>query len=465
MIFVPVVERPGEFQRVTSLRERIMSGQATRREFIKQGGALSAAFWVTGPVAFADSKSPMERLNFACIGVQGKGSSDTDSAGTYGNVIALCDIDDVRLDAKAKKFPKAKKYNDYRKMLADLGNKIDAVTVSTPDHTHAPASIRAMRMGKHCFCQKPLTHSVYEARLMRQVAREKKVATQMGNQGTSLDGLRDAVEIVRAGGIGDVREVHVWTNRSGRFWKQAMPRPKATPPVPNNVHWYLWLGSAPDRPYHPIYHPFSWRGWLDFGTGALGDMACHTANMAVMALDLFDPITVEAQSSGVVADETYPAWSIITYQFAKRGKRPPVKLVWYDGGKRPPRDLVAGSNVRMPSSGSILVGDKGTLYSPNDYGARFFLLPKEKFADYKKPEPTLARSPGHFKEFAIACQGGPAAMSNFDYASRLTETMILGNVALRVGKKIHWDARNMRVTNAPEAAQYIKTAYRPGFEL
>jgi len=442
-----------------------MSGHATRRDFIKHSGALSAAFWVTGPVAFADSKSPLERLNFACIGVQGKGSSDTNSAGTYGNVIAICDIDDKRLDAKAKQFPKAKKYNDYRKMLDDLGKNIDAVTVSTPDHTHAPASIRAMRMGKHCFCQKPLTHTVYEARLMRQVAKENKVATQMGNQGTSHDGLRDAVEIVRAGAIGNVREVHVWTNRSGRFWKQAIPRPQATPPVPNNVHWYLWLGSAPDRPYHPIYHPFAWRGWLDFGTGALGDMACHTANMAVMALDLFDPIAVEAQSSGVVANETYPAWSIITYEFGKRGKLPPAKLVWYDGGKRPPRDLVAGSNVKMPSSGSILVGDKGTLYSPNDYGAKFFLLPKEKFADYKKPAPTLPRSPGHFKEFAIACQGGPAAMSNFDYASRLTETMILGNVALRVGKKIQWDAANMRVTNAPEAAQYIKSAYRPGFQL
>ena len=442
-----------------------MSGQTTRRGFIKHTGALSAAFWVTGPAAFADSKSPMERLNFACIGVQGKGSSDTNSAGTYGNVIALCDIDDERLNKKAREFPKAKKYNDYRKMLDDLDKDIDAVTVTTPDHTHAPASIRAMRMGKHCFCQKPLTHSVYEARLMRQVAKEHKVATQMGNQGTSLDGLREAVEIVRAGGIGTVREVHVWTNRAGRFWKQAMGRPTATPPVPNNVHWYLWLGSSPDRPYHPIYHPFSWRGWLDFGTGALGDMACHTANMAVMALDLFDPIAVEAQSSGVVDNETYPTWSVITYEFAQRGKRPPVKLVWYDGGKRPPQDLVAGSNVKMPSSGSILVGDKGTLYSPNDYGARFQLLPKEKFAAYKKPAQTLPRSPGHFKEFAIACQGGPAAMSNFDYASRLTETMILGNVALRVGRKIQWDAKNMRVTNAPEAAQYIKTAYRPGFGL
>lgn len=439
-----------------------MARGTSRRDFLKQSAAVGTAFWVSGTNAWAEPRSPLEKINFACIGVDGKGSSDSDSAGSHGNVVALCDIDDNRLNKKAlKAFPDAAKFNDYREMLDKMGDKIDAVTVSTPDHSHAPASIMAMRMGKHCFCQKPLTWSVAEARLMRETAAQYNVATQMGNQGTSHDGLREAVELIRAGGIGDVKEVHVWTNRP--VWAQGTGRPSETPDCPKHIHWNLFLGPAPERPYHPAYHPFEWRGWLDFGTGALGDMACHTANMAVMALDLFDPTSVVAESSGIVENETYPKDSKIRFEFPARGDLSPVTMFWYDGGRLPAKELVHGED--MPDSGSILVGTKGTLYSPNDYGAKFVLLPKEDFADYKKPAPTLPRSPGHFKEFAIACAGGEPAMSNFDYAGRLTETILLGNVAMRVGQKIEWDAKNMKVTNLPEANKFLSREYREGWKL
>lgn len=463
-----------------------MSQKSTRRDFVKQSAALGTAWWVGSQnlISAEKEKSPVERLNFACIGVEGKGSSDTDSAGKSGNVVALCDIDDRRLEKKAARYPNAKKYNDYRKMLDEMGDEIDAVTVSTPDHSHAPASLRAMRMGKHCFCQKPLTWSVEEARAMRETSAKHKVATQMGNQGTAHSGLRDAVELVRAGVIGDVKEVHVWTNRP--IWPQGAGRPTESQPIPSHVHWDLFLGPAQERPYHSAYHPFKWRGWLDFGTGALGDMACHTANMAVMALDLYDPISVVAETSGIVENETYPKWSTIKTEFGARvsadgSKLPPATLFWYDGGKMAPKELLPSREEfreifgkrKAPSSGSLLVGTKGSMYSPNDYGAEFALLPKEKFENLETPKQTLPRLPGgtgdinfaHFQEFAAACKGGPAAMSNFDYAGRLTETMILGNVAMRAGEKLEWDAKNMKVTNVASANKFVYRDYRAGFEI
>ncbi|MEX0724881.1 MAG: Gfo/Idh/MocA family oxidoreductase [Planctomycetaceae bacterium] len=438
-----------------------MSRKSTRRDFFKQTTAIGAALWVGGNTAWTQPSSSLEKLNFASIGVGNKGNSDSTDAGTHGNLIAICDIDDNHLLKKSVEFPKAEKFNDYAEMLDKLGDKIDAVTVTTADHSHARASIMAMKLGKHCFCQKPLTWSVYEARAMRSIAAEMKVATQMGNQGTADNGFRESVEIIQSGAIGPVKEVHVWTNRP--VWPQGEGRPTETPPIPKHVHWDLFLGPAPERPYHPIYHPFKWRGWIDFGTGALGDMACHTANMAVMALNLFDPLTVEAQSSGIVDGETFPSNSLITYEFGERGDRPPVKMVWYDGGQLPPKELLYGEE--MTSSGLLLIGEKGSLYTPNDYGSARVLLPKEQFVDFKSPEPTLARSPGHFTEWVVACTSGPPAMSNFDYAGRLTETILLGNVAMRAGKKIEWDAENMECTNAPEANQYITREYRSGFEL
>jgi predicted dehydrogenase len=459
-----------------------MSHKTTRRDFVKQSAALGTAWWVGSQSVWSAEKerSPLEQLNFACIGVGGKGSSDTDSANKAGNVIALCDVDNRQLGKKGSRISKAERFNDYREMFEKLGDKIDAVTVSTPDHSHAPASVRAMKMGKHCFCQKPLTWSVYEARTMRELAAEMKVATQMGNQGTAHSGLREAVEVIRGGLIGDVHEVHIWTNRP--IWPQGTGRPQEVQPVPDHVSWDLFLGPAQDRPYHSAYHPFKWRGWLDFGTGALGDMACHTANTAVMALDLFDPISVDVETSGIVENETYPKWSIIKTEFGSRvnplgDKLVPTTMFWYDGGKIPSKEVMPSKEQlkgkKVSNSGSLMVGSKGTFYSPNDYGAEYSLFFKDQTTDVKNPEQTLPRLPGgagdlnytHFLEFAVACKGGPAAMSNFNYASRLTETMILGNIALRAGEKIEWDAKHMKVTNVQSANKFLTRDYRKGFEV
>ena len=441
----------------------------SRRGFIGTSAAATFAFTVLPSRVWGAN----ERLHFAGVGVGGKGSGDIDQAGNLGDVVAICDIDDNSLNSKAKKFPDAKRYNDFRVMLDEMGQDIDAVTVSTPDHTHAPAAARAIQMGKHVYCQKPLTHSVYEARLLRDLARKHKVATQMGNQGTAENGLRRAVELVQSGAIGPVREVHVWTNRP--VWPQAptiIARPKEVMPVPTHIHWDLFLGPAPERPYHEAYHPFNWRGWWDFGTGALGDMACHTANMAFMALKLGHPVSVEAKN-GPINSETFPSWATVTFQFPARGDMPPVKLVWhegkYDNGTKnlPPEDLLFGETP--PGSGSLLVGDKGTLYSPNDYGASYKLFPSKDYEGFKGPEEWLPRNDkgdqGMKNEWVEAIRGGAPAVSNFDYAAMLTETILLGNVAMRVGKKLQWDGPNLKATNAPEAAKFINPPKRKGWEI
>jgi predicted dehydrogenase len=452
-----------------------MNRRSTRRDFLRQSAVAGAAGPLLAGQATAraqeKAESPNDRVRFACIGVGGKGNSDTRDAGSHGEIVALCDIDENTLDKMAEKFPNAKKYVDYRKMLEELGDKIDAVTVSTPDHTHAPASVMAMRMGKHCFCQKPLTWSIEEARLMRELAAEKKLVTQMGNQGTAANGFREGVELIRSGALGPIREIHVWTNRP--IWPQGIARPKDTPGVPNHVHWYEFLGSAPDRAFNPAYHPFKWRGWLDFGTGALGDMACHTINVAAMALELFDPESVEVvDTSGIVDRETYPVWSIIRTNFGQRGDRPPLSLNWYDGGDKLPKekrqafaDKMHGEKV--PASGLLLVGDKGSFFSKNDYGAEHILLPRDKFTDVKKPEPTLPRTRNHFTEWVegIKENDPKKPMSNFQYAGRLTETVLLGVVALKAGGTIQWDAESMRAKNNPSADQYIRRDYRRGFSI
>lgn len=440
-----------------------MSHRSTRRTFLKQTTALGAAWWVgSGVVQAVDTKNPLEKLNFACIGVDGKGSSDSDDAGSNGNIVALVDIDENRLNKKAARFNKAEKFADYRELFDKMVDKFDAVTVSTPDHSHAAATLLALQNRKHAYTQKPLTWSVVEARALQNAAKQFKVATQMGNQGTASTKLREAVEIVRAGAIGDVKEVHVWTNRP--IWPQGTGRPKETPPVPKNVNWDLFLGPAAERPYHPAYHPFNWRGWVDFGTGALGDMACHTMNMPCMALNLFDPLTVEADSPGVFENESYPKFSTIKYEFPARGDMPPCTMIWYDGGKKPPESLMMGEE-KLPGTGAILVGTKGTLVSYGDYGGeRNLLLKKEAFADFKAPNPTLPRAEGgHFKEFADACKGGSPALSNFEYAGRLTETLLLGNVAMRANQKIEWSAKELKVTNLPEANKFLHREYRKGW--
>ncbi len=448
-----------------------MAHRATRRDFLRQAALAGAAgpFLGAGLPAFA-KPSANERVRFACIGVGGKGESDTVDAGSHGDVIAICDVDSKTLDKMAEKFPNAKKYFDYRMMLDDLDSKIDAVTVSTPDHTHAPASVRAMRMGKHCFCQKPLTWSIEEARVMRELAAEKSLATQMGNQGTAEGGFRKGVEIIRSGALGPIQEIHVWTNRP--VWPQGISRPKGEESVPTNLHWDEFLGAAPERPFHSGYTPFNWRGWLDFGTGALGDMACHTINVAAMALGLFDPQSVEVvDTSGIIDRETYPTWSILRTQFGERHGRAPLSLTWYDGGEKLPKekrafvDMLHGEEV--PESGLLLVGTKGSFFSKNDYGAEHTLLPKDRFADFKAPEPTLPRSPGHFREWVDAIQAGDPskALSNFGYAGRLTETVLLGVVALKAGGKIEWDAETMKAKGRTDADPYIRRDYRKGFSI
>ena len=459
--------------------EVLMKTHINRRRFVADTASLvGAGFWLSSQSQHAFSASPNERVSVASIGVGGKGSSDTDDAAKFGQIVAICDIDGQRLQQKAQQYPHAKQFHDFRELLVEMGDKVDAVTVSTADHTHAAASVRAMRLGKHVYCQKPLTHSVSEARLMRETARKHNIVTQMGNQGTAHDGFRTGVELIRSGAIGDIREVHVWTNRpysdwkAGKmYWKQSpqlTARPQGTPPIPEHIGWDLWLGPAPVRPYNPAYHPHDWRGWWDFGTGALGDMACHTANLPFMGLQLGLPTRVSAISSEV-NPETYPAWATITYEFPARGDLPPVKLVWYEGSDNGNRNLpeLNLKDGQVPTdSGSLLVGEKGRLYSPGDSGDQQQL---DVDGDVKIPNQTIERfgkdggsDQNQKREWIRGIQGGAKPLSNFDYASVLTESMLLGNVAVRLGKPIEYDGRKGEVTNAPEL---IARTPRVGWEL
>ena len=327
-----------------------MPQKNTRRDFLRASAATGIGFWVAGGLQAQESRSPNERIAMAAVGVGGKGSSDSADAAARGDMVAICDADESRVDGAGKRYEKAKKYTDFRKMLDEMGKSIDAITISTPDHTHAAPALMAMRMGIHCFCQKPMTKAIYEARLMGQVARDKKLATQMGNQGTANNGLREAAAQLRKGILGKVTEVHVWTNRP--IWPQGGDRPAPQDP-PANLNWDAWIGPAPMRPYGPGYHPFSWRGWWDFGTGALGDMACHTLNMPFMGLDLRDPVSVQAETDGHNRD-SFPKWSVIDYEFPANDWRGALKMVWYDGGKRPSQDLLGGE--KLESSGALVIG-------------------------------------------------------------------------------------------------------------
>jgi hypothetical protein len=455
----------------------------SRREFLRASALAAAAvsFPYVGNVLGAN-----DRLNVACIGVGGKGDSDTNEAARCGaNLVALCDVDENTLARKAQKYPEAKRYRDFRKLLEEMDKSIDAVTVSTPDHCHAIASGVAMKLGKHVFCQKPLTQTVYEARLIRQLAKEKKVATQMGNQGSAGGGLRRAVEVVQAGVLGPVRELHVWTNRP--IWPQGIERPQHEDPVPANLDWDLWIGPAPMRPFSQgTYHTFNWRGWCDFGTGALGDMACHTVNLPFRALKLGYPTLVETEESSQVFKETYPKTSRIRFEFPQREDMVPLKFWWYDGNPaerdvkpmRPPAELtkeVAEMHDKMPVAGCLLVGDKGKLFSPDDYGSQSFLMVKDE-TEYNalnqheaaRAVPSqMPRSPGHMQEWFRMMRDGTPAYSNFDIAAYLTEIILLGCIATRagVGRKMQWDGPNMKSPNCPEAAQFVQRQNRPGWAV
>lgn len=428
-----------------------------RREFLKQTALTGAGLWLGGRSVWSQSRSPNEKLNLGIIGVGGQGGSNIEGVRSE-NIVALCDIDEGPLAKAAAKFPKAAIYHDFRRLLER--NDLDAVVISTPDHTHAVAAAWAMQQGRHVYCEKPLTHSVYEARYLADLAARKRVATQMGNQGHSGAGSRRLVELVRSGVIGPIREVHSWTDRP--IWPQGIDRPTDTPPVPPTVHWDLWLGPAPARPYHPAYHPFRWRGWWDFGTSALGDMGCHVLDGAFWALNLGAPTSVEAEGPPV-HPETAPKWMIVRYEFPARGEMPPVKLTWYDGGRRPPAELFEGQ--RISDNGTLFIGEKGKIYVPDAYGGAHRLLPAEKFADFQPPPPTIPDSPGHHQEWILACKTGSSTGTNFAYAAALTEMVLLGNVAYRAGKKLEWFSGTLEAVNCPEARAFIRREYRRGWSL
>ena len=432
----------------------------TRRQFLRAMALGGASFLVLRNARSAWSYQANEKLNLAFVGAGGRGAALVDEFAKLGeNIVALCDVDWRHAAGTFQKFPDAKRYKDFRKMLDELANAIDAVVVATPDHTHAVASIAAMKLGKHVYCEKPLTWCIGEARIMREVAQQKKVATQMGNQGLASSGTRRLVEIIRAGAIGRITEVHLWTDRP--IWPQGIDRPKDTPPVPTDLDWDLWIGPAPYRPYHPAYHPFRWRGWMDFGTGALGDIGCHVFPLPFLALDLRYPTKVHAVSSGHNG-ETYPRWSIVQYEFPARGDLPPVRLTWYDGGQKPSADLLKDilKGETIPDNGHLFVGDKGVLFNGR-------LLPADQFKDYQPPAPTLPRAPqdNHYLEWAQACKTGSPTMSNFEFASLVTEVVLLGNVALLAGETIEVNPQTGDPISPLSARRYLSRPYRKGWAL
>ena len=466
--------------------------QISRRGFLGGLAMSTAAFHVIPGSALGlnGAEPPSNRLNVAAVGCGGQGGHDIQQFAKE-NVVALCDVDWRHAAGSFNRFPQAKRYKDYRKMLDEMGQSIDAVTVATPDHQHALASIMAMKMGKHVYCEKPLTHSVWEARQMAQVARAAKVATQMGNQGQASDDTRRLCELVWHGAIGPVREAHVWTDRPSQglfneYWPQGVPRPADTPPVPADLDWDLWLGPAPERPYNPAYLPFRWRGWWDFGTGALGDIGCHSLDPVFRALKLgaAAPLAVQASSTRVNT-ETYPLGSMVTYYFPERGAdvqsinyhvqgmtgvgaggvaMPPVKVVWYDGGLRPPRPRDLPEDVDMGDNGRLLIGDEGYLLGNS-------LFPESRAKNWPKPPQTIPRAGDHYQQWAEACKGGPPAGANFDWAGPLAEAVLLGNVALRVELRdeltrtmLQWDPQQLQIPNLPQANQFIRRTYRDGWQ-
>jgi predicted dehydrogenase len=417
---------------------------------------------------------PSERINLAGIGAGGMGGGDIATLARLGaNVVALCDVDDERAAGSYKAFPKARRYKDFRVMLDKEAAHIDAVSVGTPDHIHAVATLAALHAGKPVYCQKPLTRTLAECREVSRAAHAAGVATQMGNQGHATEGARLTNEWIQAGVIGTVREVHVWSDRAGRLWKQGIPRPTDTPPVPSTLSWDHWLGPIHSRPYHPAYAPVSWRGWWDFGTGALGDMGCHIIDHPVWALDLGAPRFVEARTTldGSFFDgnrpnvETYPIASIIYYDFPERGGRPAVRMTWYDGGLMPAAPASLPASQQLPDNGVLYVGSKGVMYHGSHGGMPQF-LPRELHQEAVKVPRTMPRSPGHYEEWVAACKGGPRPVSNFDYAGPLTEIVLLGVLALRApGRRLEWDSANLRVKNAPELNRFVRPEYRKGWTL
>ena len=442
-----------------------MNDRFTRRYFFLGGAGLVATSGLparTVSLKRAGYKSPNEKLNIAGIGVGGKGYGDINSCASE-NIVALCDPDEVRAARAFERYSKATRYKDFRQML-DKEKSLDAVVVSTPDHVHGMAAAWAIQRGLHVYVQKPMAHTIGEARMLTELARKYKVATQMGNQGHSNEGTRQLCEMIWAGEIGAVREVHAWSDRP--IWPQGIPAPLAEEPVPSTLDWDVWLGPTGKRPYNKGYVPFKWRGWFDFGCGALGDMACHILDPVNWALRLGAPTSVECVKLEKKNSQTFPTKSVLRFEFPARANMPPVTLYWYDGGLMPPRPAGIGPGVKLGdgSNGSLFIGEKGLL-TTGTYGGKTRLLPDEKMQGYKFPDPFLTRSPGHSRDWIRAAKGGEKACSNFDYAGPFTEWVLLGTLAVRFEGKLEWDSQRMKVTNVAGANRLIKPRYRKGWKI
>jgi len=449
--------------------------EISRRKFLNLSAVAASSLMILPRRVLGGKQyvAPSDKLNIAGIGVGGQGGGDIARMASE-NIVALCDVDWERAARTFKKFPDTPRYRDFRIML-EKQKDIDAVVVGTPDHVHAVAAMTAIHLGKHVFCEKPLTHTVFEARTLAESARRAGVATQMGNQGHAMESIRILCEWIWDGAIGEVTEVHAWTPHP--VWPQGIGRPLESPPIPESLSWDLWLGPAPARPYHPCYLPQKWRGWWDFGTGGLGDMGCHIFDHIVWSLRLGAPTSVEASYSTFVPDkmtwdkpkntETYPRASIVTYKFPAREGFRPLTLIWYDGGLMPPHPEELPDDIKMGDTygGALYVGDKGKILCGSHGANGLRIWPEQRMQEYLRPPKTLPRSVGHYKEWITSCKGGEPAASNFDYAGPLTETVLLGNVAIRTGVKLYWDSENMRFPNHPEADRYLHRQYREGWSL
>ena len=439
---------------------------SSRRTFI-QSASLATAAGLAFPHVLRSQGggSPNAKLNLACIGVGGRGNAAV-GALKGENLVAFCDVDDARAAPVFKAYPDVPRFKDYRRLFDRMEKQIDAVTISTPDHMHFPIAMVAMALGKHVFVEKPMAHTVAEARIMAKVAKEKKLATQMGNQGHAAEGTRLLKEWYQAGVLGDVTEIHSWTNRP--IWPQGVKAPdhsKLIPVVPPTLDWNLWLGVAAERPYDPAYLPFNWRGYWDFGTGALGDMGCHQMDGGFYALDLPAPTSVEA-SAAKATDVSAPVSSIVTYRFAARAGRPELKWVWYDGSLLPPLGPWFEEGRTLPENATFVLGTKAAAIADANYFT-VRLVPEAKMQELGPtlPPKTIPRIPGgnHFLEWVGACKGGTPAGADFEYSARLTEMVLLSNVAVRARRKIEWDSAAMKVTNVPAANAFLTKEYRPGW--
>jgi predicted dehydrogenase len=453
-------------------------GKTNRRAFAKAATAISAFTIVPRHVLGGpDHTAPSDKLNVAGIGVGGQGGGDIRNATQCGhNVVALCDVDDNRARGSFQRYPDARRYKDYRELF-EKETDLDAVVVATPDHTHAPIGMEAIRRKIHLYLEKPLAHSIYETRQLTEAAQKAGIVTQMGNQGRAATSMRLLKEWLADGAVGEIQKIELWA--PSPMWPQGVHRPTDTPPVPATLDWNLWLGPAPERPYHPAYCPSAWRGWWDFGTGGLGDMGCHVFDPIFYALDISHVESVYANHSNfiqkmwnvedVLSPDTYPRASIVRYKLKSEQSGKTYKVNWYDGGLMPerPEELEEGFKMGSDWGGGLVIGDKATIMFGSHGAGGVRIIPTAKMKAYKRPPQTEPRSVGHFQEFFDACVKGDASAtgSKFSYGGPMTESVLLGNIAIRTGKKLLWDPQKMEITNVPEANAFLKPTYREGWTL